>query len=246
MNLQATIHKSSQSLNATVSPRAGGGRVQDVTYNGESVVNAEGVAEIPEYPSVPVQDVKYNNASVVNAQGVAEIPEYPSVPVKDVKYNNVSIVNAQGVANIPLPTCDIKHIFGKLGDSPLNNYCIYGNADIIILNNIAIIKFQIMSTSGSADGSNFTWGLNPELFKLLDNTIPTITPIDVAGQWDSFNYNRDRMQYGTTFDVTNGRWRPVRYYSSQTDAESYGAWSEGTIPIPFRGICFGTIIEEVE
>lgn len=75
MNLQATIHKSSRSLNASISPRSGGGRVRDVVYNDESVVNAEGVAVIPEYPSVPVKDVKYNNQSIVNGQGVAIIPD---------------------------------------------------------------------------------------------------------------------------------------------------------------------------
>lgn len=78
MSLQATIHKSSRSLNASLSPRAGGGgRVVDVTYNNESVVNEQGVAIIPPYPeipTVPVKDVTYNGASVVNAQGTAVIP----------------------------------------------------------------------------------------------------------------------------------------------------------------------------
>lgn len=101
MKLTGNLTKNTNSLNGIISPRAGGGRVNDVTYNDESVVNDEGVAIIPPYPSVPVKGATYNNQSIVNENGVAIIPPYPTVPVKDVEYNNQSVVNENGVAIIP-------------------------------------------------------------------------------------------------------------------------------------------------
>ena len=79
MSIQATKSNSTLSLHGTLSPRAGGGKVKDVTYDNVSVVNENGVAIIPPYPSIPVTDVKYNNESVVE-NGVANIPPYPVIP----------------------------------------------------------------------------------------------------------------------------------------------------------------------
>lgn len=55
----------------------GGGTVTDVQVDGQSVVDEDGVAQIPAIPQVPVQDVEVNGQSVVDADGVAEIPAIP-------------------------------------------------------------------------------------------------------------------------------------------------------------------------
>ena len=60
----------------------GEGKVKDVTVDGNSVVNDNGVAEIVT-PDVPVKDVTVDGNSVVN-DGVAKIVT-PDVPVKAVK-----------------------------------------------------------------------------------------------------------------------------------------------------------------
>lgn len=59
----------------------GGGTVTDVTVDGVSVVNQQGVAEIemPTPPTIPIEDVEVNGESVVNAQKVAEIKSYKEV-----------------------------------------------------------------------------------------------------------------------------------------------------------------------
>jgi hypothetical protein len=66
---------------------------------------------IPE-AEIPVRDVTVDGTSVVNAQGVAEIDlsdyvkeeDLPSIPVSDVEVNGSSVVNAQGVAEVTVPT----------------------------------------------------------------------------------------------------------------------------------------------
>lgn len=84
----------------------GGGTVTDVTVDGTSVVNQQGVAEItmPTPPTIPVQDVEVDGVSVVNAQGVAEItmptPPTPNYPVTDVKVNGTSVVDNNKEAQI--------------------------------------------------------------------------------------------------------------------------------------------------
>ena len=88
--------------------------VQDVTVNGVSVLNENGIAEIvmpevPEIPEVPVQDVTVGGVSVLNENGIAEIiipevPEIPEVPVQDVTVDGVSVLNKEtGVAEIVMP-----------------------------------------------------------------------------------------------------------------------------------------------
>ena len=52
---------------------------------------------------VPVKDVQVSGESVVNAQGIAEI-SIPQTGVLDVEVDGSSVVNAQGVAEIVLPT----------------------------------------------------------------------------------------------------------------------------------------------
>lgn len=52
---------------------------------------------------VPVKDVQVGGESVVNAQGIAEI-SIPPTGVLDVEVDGSSVVNAQGVAEIAMPT----------------------------------------------------------------------------------------------------------------------------------------------
>ena len=52
----------------------GGGTVTDVQVDHQSVVDENGVAQIPAIPQVPVQDVEVNGQSVVDQNGVAQIP----------------------------------------------------------------------------------------------------------------------------------------------------------------------------
>lgn len=73
--------------------------VTDVEVNGVSVVNAQGVAEIPAIPSVPVQDVQVGGASVLNQQGVAEIPAIPQIST-DIATDKASNVKAGGAKAI--------------------------------------------------------------------------------------------------------------------------------------------------
>ena len=68
MKLMGNISKESRNLSGALSPRSGGGRVKDVTYDGQSVVDENGVAVIPPYPqipTIPVKDVLYNNQSII-------------------------------------------------------------------------------------------------------------------------------------------------------------------------------------
>lgn len=57
----------------------GGGTVTDVEVDGVSVVNAQGVAEIPAIPTVNVNGVEVNGTSVVNQNKVAQIVSYKEV-----------------------------------------------------------------------------------------------------------------------------------------------------------------------
>ena len=59
----------------------GGGTVTDVTVDGTSVVNQQGVAEItmPTPPTIPVTDVKVNGTSVVDANKEAQIKSYKEI-----------------------------------------------------------------------------------------------------------------------------------------------------------------------
>lgn len=81
--------------------------VQDVTVDGTSVLNAQGVAEIT-MPSIPVTDVEVDGTSVVNAQGVAEII-MPTIPVTDVEVDGTSVVN-NGVAEITMPSVPVQDV----------------------------------------------------------------------------------------------------------------------------------------
>ena len=110
--------------------QGGGGSVTDVTVGGTSVVNQQGVAEVPEIPeAVVAQELSIdstptaNSANLVTSGGVASaiaakytkpaggIPAsdlatgvIPSVPVQDVEVDGVSVLN-NGVAEIPaIPT----------------------------------------------------------------------------------------------------------------------------------------------
>ena len=91
--------------------------VQDVTVDGTSVLNAQGVAEIT-MPSIPVTDVEVDGTSVVNASGVAEIT-MPTIPVTDVEVDGTSVVN-NGVAEITMPTIPVTDVTVD-GTSVLNN-----------------------------------------------------------------------------------------------------------------------------
>lgn len=80
----------------------GGGTVTDVKVDGQSVVDPQtGAAEIT-MPNIPVQDVTVDGTSVVNQQGVAEItmPTPPTIPVTDVKVNGTSVVDGNKEAQI--------------------------------------------------------------------------------------------------------------------------------------------------
>lgn len=81
--------------------------VQDVTVDGTSVLNAQGVAEIT-MPTIPVTDVEVGGSSVVNAQGVAEIT-FPTIPVTDVEVDGTSVVN-NGVAEITMPAVPVQDV----------------------------------------------------------------------------------------------------------------------------------------
>ena len=76
--------------------------VSDVTLDGASVVNAQGVAELTS-PTIPVTDVTLDGTSVVTAQGVAALTS-PTIPVTDVTVDGTSVVTQQGVAEITMPT----------------------------------------------------------------------------------------------------------------------------------------------
>lgn len=82
--------------------------VKDVTVDGTSVVNEQGVAEIT-MPTIPVTDVEVDGTSVVNASGVAEIT-MPTIPVTDVEVDGTSVVNSQGVAEITMPTIPVTDV----------------------------------------------------------------------------------------------------------------------------------------
>lgn len=73
-------------------PQGGGGTVTDVTVDGTSVVDSQGVAEIT-MPTIPVTDVEVNGTSVVS-QGVASV----SVPTTDQTYSPSSTNPQSGTA----------------------------------------------------------------------------------------------------------------------------------------------------
>ena len=131
------------------------------------------------------------------------------------------------------------HVFGIILDSHSGGtMTARGCADITITGNLARVDFMITEKYDATHSDGYNWGINPALFTQIDSNIPLITPIAEQGSWDAFGYNRDRMQYGTTFDLTGNRWRPVRYYTTNGDT---GAWSETAIPDQYRGTCYGTI-----
>lgn len=125
MSLQATIHKNSKTLNATLSPRAGGGgRVVDVVYDDESVVNPQGVAVIPPYP------------------------EIPNIPVKDVKCDGESVVNEQGIAIIPVPQFPVYNKSYSGTSAPTNNLGINGDLYFEYYNRVINVVDYIETTGG--------------------------------------------------------------------------------------------------
>ena len=131
------------------------------------------------------------------------------------------------------------HVFGIIVDSHSGGtMTARGCADITIIGNLARVDFMITEKYNATHSDGYNWGINPALFTQIDSNIPLITPIAKQGSWDAFGYNRDRMQYGTTFDVSGDRWRPVRYYTTNGDI---GAWSETVIPNQYQGTCYGII-----
>ena len=85
------------------------GRVKDVTVDGSSVVNSQGVAVLSSSSPVdiPVEDVRVNGTSVVNNK-IANIDLSSYGTVKDVKVSGVSVVNSSGIANVPsFPVTDV-------------------------------------------------------------------------------------------------------------------------------------------
>lgn len=70
----------------------------DITSNYYTKTEIDGMI-----PATLVSDVTLDGASVVNAQGVAELTS-PTIPVTDVTVGGTSVVTQQGVAEITLPT----------------------------------------------------------------------------------------------------------------------------------------------
>ena len=78
------------------------GTVKDVTLDGTSVVNSQGVAVLTS-PTIPVTDVTVDGTSVVNSSGVAQITMPSGGAVNDVTVDGTAVVNSQGVAQISMP-----------------------------------------------------------------------------------------------------------------------------------------------
>lgn len=70
----------------------------DITSNYYTKTEIDGMI-----PATLVSDVTLDGTSVVNAQGVAELTS-PTIPVTDVTVDGTSVVTQQGVAEITLPT----------------------------------------------------------------------------------------------------------------------------------------------
>lgn len=181
MNLTGTINKKSLGLNASLSPRSGGGRVRDVVYNNESVVNENGVAVIPPYPTIPVTDVKYNGESVVNEHGVAIIPiaQYAQM-LTPAQYNNLT---------------PAEKVNGKI-------YFIYEsvNNNVDLSGALEFIESGIYITEKTSSSVTVYWNGTPYIGHYW--YIPT--PIDVTN-FDEIKYN---LNLGACYGGTpQERWK---------------------------------------
>lgn len=87
------------------------GKIKDVKVDGVSVVNSQGIANIPGYTpiTIPVTDVQVNGSSVMDGT-IAKIDIAHGGTIVDVKVNGYSVVNSQGVANVPVPSIPVTDV----------------------------------------------------------------------------------------------------------------------------------------
>lgn len=176
MKLTGKLTKESKSLSAALSPRSGGGKVVDVVYgsaSGESVVNDEGVAIIPPYPTIPpipVKGVMQGQTNLVDNNGIARVPEFPNIPVKGVVQGDTNLVDNQGIAHIPQITYDVLYHSDEVNNNIILDDDLY-DYDFILLTayvsaNVNYTVTQLLytdsiidnkTTIGFTDDGSFSW-----------------------------------------------------------------------------------------
>ena len=242
MKLMGNISKESRTLSGALSPRAGGGRVKDVTYDGTSLVNEQGVAVIPEYPSVPVKGVTYNGSSIVNEQGVAVIPPYPSVKtLYTIKYYaDNQLLFTEYVANGE--NCQYKY--------GTNQWCLVNGGSVVqnITENVTsdltlYAKYKIIDIWDGVPFPTFSKSNGCVLQgTLIDNGYGSVLIKESQAGYEGFNFKLNNLTIGKTYKCSfDLRFYDCQYFVNQymcgylietnqnTEYQDYSHWQNNLI-----------------
>lgn len=107
----------------------------------------------------------------------------------------------------------------------------------------ATITYAYKLVGESIDNTNFSYGLNADLLRSLESSIPTsLRPIS-GGYWRCYKTDGtllfDKMGYATRHETNLSRWTLGRVYN--TNAQ-FGPWSADNFKTGYyiEGTCFAT------
>lgn len=126
------------------------------------------------------------------------------------------------------------------GDDPVTGY---GTATVLLrADGSAEIHYQVHITAAGTSTSCFAYGLNRDILRNLNASIPVISPVNggtllyytAEGKLDI-----ESMQYAGTHEARAQFWEPARIYT--TDG-ALGGWPTSKMLSGMRleGVCYGT------
>lgn len=246
----------------------GGGTVTDVTVDGVSVVNGQGVAEIemPTPPTIPVTDVKVNGTSVVDANNEAQIKsykevtqaEYQALPSSKLTDNILYCIKDSAGADSfpPLIYSDEEREVGVWRDGkPLyqktyNNISITNEVDFIVdlsFTNKSLIKYEVDFRGISNQDAKFSVATSDTLYINSNNQL--VYYLSRSGSWWNLLSSADiTVWYTKTTDVAgSGKYTTyggiAHHYS--TSEQVIGTWIDGK-PLYERVLLNTQLIELVQ
>ena len=132
---------------------------------------------------------------------------------------------------------------GKIADSSSGNFEGLGCATVLLFpNHKAVITYSYKLVGESAESSNFSYGLNSQLLRELDTSLPNINPF-AGGKWRCYKNDGtllfSQLGYGTRHEINGTRWTLGRLYNT---SGSTGPWSANEFKTGYyiEGICLAT------
>ena len=192
-------------------------------------------------PTIPAAQV---NSDWNAISGVAEILNKPTTlsgyGITDGANTDLSNLTSTGKGKLgPV----VYRVTGQVLNSA--NTTVTGIGDLYVSlypNGIAVIEYTIHGTNGGGTDTDFSWGINRDLISVLNNNIPSITPLYGSCHFYSISsgaFSDEKNQYGGYLVRVGQFWQPGRVYDASGNVGGWPTSKMGPGTMIF-GTAYGT------